>query len=201
MTYYLTLDNCFAEKHQLNLSQLYLFAFITRLNTWADKLIVGNNVFYKCSKKMVIKELPILTEKEDTIYRLMKSLEQKGLIYMKKIDGVDYVTTTEFAEDWGRIIRDSEINPSKLGNKSEKHSEIFPTDNNTIYNNNYNNQSESEIFFEKIFAEVKKQTPTGNWHWQKAFSKKIAGAYNPKDVKNLTKIVETWIEKELNRVR
>ena len=70
--------------------------------------------------------------------------------------------------------------------------------------NTYNNTDiagESEIFSEKVFAEVRRQTPTGNWHWQKAFSKKIAGTYNPKDVKNLTKIVETWIEKELNRVR
>jgi hypothetical protein len=152
MTYTSSLDNCFGSKHGLNLSQLYLMSLIVNLHTWADKIVIGNEVFYKISKKKVISELPLLTDKEDTVYRLMKQLEEKELISVKKIDGIDHIATTRKCADWnrksnseinpsvGNKSEQSEINPKTLGNKSEQHSEINPTDNNTIYNQNTNNQ-------------------------------------------------------------
>jgi len=139
-------------------------SLIVNLHTWADKMVIGNEVFYKISKKKIITELPLLTDKEDTVYRLMKQLEEKELISIKKIDGVDHIATTKKCADWNRKSNSeinpsfgnksdySEINPKTLGNKSEQHSEINPTDNNTIYNQNTNNQDTKtggEEFFEQ----------------------------------------------------
>lgn len=127
---------------ELSLPEAYLFSWIYELPSWANKVIIGSDVYYFCSKNKIISELPLLSNKVDTVYRYLKSLENKGLIKVKKIDKTDYITLLEKSYKWNEFARQSdysEINPSLLGNKSEKYSDLNPTYNNifsiTINNN------------------------------------------------------------------
>jgi hypothetical protein len=207
-TYASNLDNVFGMEYKLNLSQLYLMSFIILLPTWAEKMIIGNEVYYKLTKKKVISDLPMLTDKEDTVYRIMKQLEGKGLIVIKKIDYIDHIALTKKCSTWNRGVGSeknpsvglehdaSEKNPNTLGKKSEHHSEKNPTDYNTKDNNCTNNQSSSgENFSELVFAEFRRQKPelpqTALVDEVNLFIKK----YNGRDVQNMAALVKNWVSK------
>lgn len=126
----------------LSIQEAYLFSFLYELPSWADHIPVKGEIFYFCAKSKIIKELPLLSDKEDTIYRHMKSLKDKGLIDIKKIDKMDYVCLTEKSKSWNKFDGKSdysEKNPSLLGKFSENYSDLNPTYNNifsiTINNN------------------------------------------------------------------
>jgi len=72
---------------------------------------------------------------------------EKGLIELIKVGKRDYIHLTDKAKIWKRVhgkeSDNSEINPIKLGNKSENNSEINPTDNNTIIEDNNTNKDNS----------------------------------------------------------
>lgn len=165
---------------KLNLQESYLFSWIYELPSWADKVVVGNDIYYFCSKTKIVEELPLLSSKVDTIYRHIRSLSDKGVIVSKKIEGRDYLMITKKGTTWnehelGRKNEDSEKNPSRLGKKSESDSEKNPTDNYTIYDNYTKdtiaffkkNEKDSEMFnflkesfMKKFFLEA--QT---NYEW------------------------------------
>lgn len=137
MRYSSTINNVKSKEWKLNIQQAYLFAWFYELPSWADKVVIGNDIYYFASKNKAVEELPILTSKKDTMYRYYKQLEVLGLILIKKIDGKDYIAITEKGKLWNYSKSDtSEINPSTLGNKSESNSEINPTNNNIISNPN-----------------------------------------------------------------
>jgi len=151
MKYNSSIDNITAQKWGLNISQAYIFDWIYSLPSWADKLIQNEEIYYFASRNLACKELPLLTDKADTIYRYFRQLEGIGVVKYKKINGKDYLKLTEKGRLWNRfseakqvktkvdnseINPNSEMNPSKLGNKSESNSEINPTYNNTIIDNN-----------------------------------------------------------------
>lgn len=136
-----SINNVKSKTWGLLLSEAYVFAWLYELSSWADSIIVKNESFYYCAKTKVSEELPMASSKPDTIYRIMKSLEKKGLILNKKFDGKDYVRLTELGKTWNdsRVKSDnSEMNPSKLGNESENNSDLNPTYNN-IYSITINN--------------------------------------------------------------
>ena len=103
--------------------QLLLFDWLYTVPSWADSFTTNEGeVYYFASRSKAIEEVPILTEKEDTIYRWYKDLEEMGLITLKKVDGKDYIRLTEKSKDWGRDNKrkkGSDGNP-KLGQPSEK---------------------------------------------------------------------------------
>ena len=105
------------------ISQLLLFDWLYTVPSWADSITTNEGeVFYFAARSKAIEEIPILTDKEDTIYRWYKDLEEMGLIVLKKVDGKDYIRLTEKSKDWGRDSRrkkGSDGNP-KLGQPSEK---------------------------------------------------------------------------------
>lgn len=130
----------------LNLPEAALFSFCYDLPSWAEHIIVNGEVFCHASKNKAIEELPILTDKPDTVYRLYKSLEEKGLIEYSKQQRKDLIRVTEKGKAWNRknseknpsLETNSEKNPSKLGKKSEQNSENFPTDKNISILDNQN---------------------------------------------------------------
>lgn len=134
MRYNSTINNVKSLEWELNLQQAYLFSWLYELPSWADKVIIENEIYYFASKNKACEELPILTDKTDTMYRYYKQLEEKQLILIKKIDGKDYISLTLKAKKWNLSIQseESEKNP---GNESEKVSDLNPTYNNINSNN------------------------------------------------------------------
>jgi len=128
------IDNVTSKEWQLTIQQAYLFDWIYSLPSWAEKVMVGNEVYFYASRNKAIEELPILTDKPDTMYRYYKQLEELGLIVLKKIDGKDFIGLTDKSKKWNSVGKKSEYsekNPSNVGKKSETDSEKNPTYNTT----------------------------------------------------------------------
>ncbi|MXV39363.1 hypothetical protein GO491_11860 [Flavobacteriaceae bacterium Ap0902] len=148
MRYSSYINNIKALEWGLDLKTAYLFSWFYELPSWAESIVIGGKVYYFASKNKALEELPILTDKVDTVYRYYKKIEELGLIKTKKIAGKDYIYLTKKAKNWNakntefntlgnksdtrKQIRHSDNNPTKLGNLSESHSDLNPTYNNTI---------------------------------------------------------------------
>jgi len=135
MKYTITIDIPRSHEWSLSLSESVLFAFLYTVPSWADQIQADGKSWYFASRNMVIDQVPIISDKPDTIYRLFKSLQEKGLINWMKVGDRDYVSLTEKAKTWNTV------SVPTLGNKSEDarkkirvSSEINPTNknNNTI---------------------------------------------------------------------
>lgn len=138
-----------AQEWGLSANLCILFDWMYGVPAWAEHVIVNDEIFFFASKNKAISDLVILTDKIDTMYRYYKQLEDKGLIIIKKIGDRDYIRLTEKGKKWDRFERGlvvgnksehSEINPSEVGNKSEKRSEINPTYNSIIHDNSISNK-------------------------------------------------------------
>lgn len=162
MFFKIIIDQTAALEWGLNLTEACLFDFCYRLPSWADPVLVEGKAYFWASKTKVMEEVPILTDKPDTIYRIMRHLVEKGVIEYLKAGRKDLVRLTEKGKAWGRanseknpssetepdnseknpdLDANSEKNPSKLGKKSELNSEKNPTDN-TISNKDNKNKKE-----------------------------------------------------------
>lgn len=141
MRYSTIINNIKANEWGLTIQQAYLFSWFYELPSWANKVMIENEIFYFASKNKAVEELPILTDKTDTMYRYYRQLEELKLIVIKKIDGKDYISLTTKAKEWNLYKSDySENNPNTLGKLSENNSDLNPTYN--IYNiNNINNNN------------------------------------------------------------
>lgn len=135
MKYNISIDQPRSIEWGLNHAEALMFSFCYALPSWADSIFIDGEVYYFASRTKVIEEMPIITDKADTVYRLYKSLKEKGLIDFQKFGKKDCIRLTEKSKSWN-----SEKNPS-AGNISEKtrkkireNSENFPTDNITIDN-------------------------------------------------------------------
>lgn len=148
MIYTLSINQEKCLEWGITLAQGALIDAINRASSWAKPRIVEGVKYFWVSRNKLLDEIPLAYSKADTIYRAFKLLVKKGLITYIKEGRNDMVCLTEKGKTWnvkGTIIGDamleektlenpnSEINPSKVGNKSELKSEINPTDNTTIY--------------------------------------------------------------------
>lgn len=128
----------------LNPQQAMLFAFLYTCPSWAQATEIDGTIYSFISKGKVIEELPLLTDKPDTVYRLMRQLQDKGVIRLTSQGRRTLVALTELGREWNR--RDdahaaafstaeknptSEKNPGHPGKKSEVTPEKNPTDQNT----------------------------------------------------------------------
>lgn len=138
MKYNITINQKQAVKMGItNINQLIIFDLLANASVWADPIIIEDRVYYFVARQKVMEELPLLGLKSDTIYRHLKGLNDLGLIDYKKEGKKDCVKVTELGKSYFSTSKNSEIDPNKLGNRSEKHSEIDPTYNNTRAYNNY----------------------------------------------------------------
>lgn len=141
----------------LNLNQGALFDLLNQSFSWAEPQVVDGKVYYWVSRNKVLDEIPLAYKEADTVYRALKLLAKKELIIYKKDGKKDLISLTAKGKTWnvkGTVIGDqilgdnsdniddSEIDPSKFGNKSENNSDSDPTDKNTISNKNINNKRE-----------------------------------------------------------
>jgi hypothetical protein len=122
--YLVSINQTKALEWGLNAQQAMLFAFLHQVPTWADSREIDGVVWFNIGKGKVIEELPLLTDKPDTVYRLMKQLRTAGLICMTSCDNKTYIHLTEKAKGWNRV-QGSEKNPTSKA--SAKGSEKNPT--------------------------------------------------------------------------
>ena len=109
----------------LNSQQSILFAFVYGVPSWANSHIEDGQVWFNLSKTKICQELPILTDKPDTAYRMLKQLDDFGVIKINSFGNKTYIQITEKGRQWDDS--GSEKNPSKVGEISDLGSEKNPT--------------------------------------------------------------------------
>lgn len=161
MQFTVTVNQVKALEWGLNSQQALLFAFVYGCPSWAKPVKTDAGIFFALSKAKIVEELPLLTDKPDTAYRMLKALDEAGLIELsstsnitlfrltekgtewnRKLDGSEKYPTQERAKGRKNIRATSDKSPSKVGKKSEQGSEKSPTNQDT--NNQDTNQGTSQ---------------------------------------------------------
>lgn len=158
MRYTISVNQVKTQEWGLNMNEGALMDLINQAYSWAEPVMIDSKLYYWMSRNKVIAEIPSAYSKPDTVYRAFKSLAKKGLVYYTKQGKRDLLALTPKGKTWNvpgtvigdailgfesELIDDSEINPSKFGNKSENNSDSNPTYKNTSINKNINNKRES----------------------------------------------------------
>lgn len=161
MQFTVTINQVKALEWGLNSQQALLFAFVYGCPSWTKPIKTDDGIFFALSKAKIIEELPLLTDKPDTAYRMLKALEEAGLIELSSTSNITLFRLTEKAIEWNqkqdgsekyptppknegrkKIRSTSEKNPSKVGENSELGSEKSPTNQDT--NHQVTNQETSQ---------------------------------------------------------
>ncbi len=134
-----------------NINQAHVFDLLSHASTWATPVLHDGEVYYFTARQKVCTELPLIGMKPDTVYRHFKKLQELGLIDYRKDGKKDLTKLTELGKTYhsdtmsemnpstyvgneSEKQQNSEMNPRKLGNESEKDSDLNPT-----YKNNQSN--------------------------------------------------------------
>lgn len=149
----------------LNLNQGALMDLINQASSWAKPCVVDGEVYYWMSRNMIVDEIPLAYSKPDTVYRAIKALAAKDLIVHIKEGKKDLIKMTEKGRTWNvkgtiqgdaklgfksDLDKNTDLNPTKLGNKSENNSEINPTYKST--NNTPNTINKINIHFDTFWS-------------------------------------------------
>ena len=147
MKYTISIDQTHSIAWGLSLSEAAMFSFLYSVPAWAEQIFVDNQVWFFASRNKAIDEMPIISDKSDTVYRLYKSLQTKGVIDWKKFGEKDCIRITEKGKQWNSLN-------TTVGNKSDdtrknirKKTENNPTYNSTKDNTTINNNIECENSF------------------------------------------------------
>ncbi|WP_394543704.1 hypothetical protein [Azorhizophilus paspali] len=120
MQFTITINQVKALQWGLNAQQTLLFAFVYECPSWAKPIKVDSGIYYALSKAKIVEELPLLTDKPDTAYRLLRQLEAAGVIELSHTTGITLVRLTDKGRTWNRGVDGSEKYPSKVGKISEE---------------------------------------------------------------------------------
>lgn len=160
MQYTVMINQMKALEWGLNAQQAMLFAFIYEVPSWARPVIVEQKTYYAISKEKIVSELPLLTDKPDTAYRLLKALELIDVINLSHTPKITLIRLTEKGREWNR----SDKSPTYLGKISGPLSEKSPT--NHITNNHVTKDQEpsrnpqaDHIPYEQIFETYERVLP------------------------------------------
>jgi len=135
--YNININVAFAKEYSLSFEHCALLKFFMMLPNRSDYTNNEWVMYYRANMKKIHEQLPLLSDKDDTVYRYIKALIDKWLL--QKLNKIDYYRVTDLwlkYELIGNKSEQPEINPIPTGNKSDTVPEINPTYNNTIYNKN-----------------------------------------------------------------
>lgn len=154
MRYTSTINNLKCIEWDLTLSHAFLVDLLVYAPHWAEQVNIKGTAYYWVSRNKVLDEIPHAFKTADSVYRALKVLAEKDIIDYRKSGKKDVVRLTNKGKGWvfkalptidkelgkkseleGGLGKNSEKNPSKLGNNSELSSEKNPTDNGTSFNN------------------------------------------------------------------
>ena len=146
MTYTLSYDQVRAIAWKLTVSEALVMNWLCGAKLWASEVSFEDETYYFASKTKCLYDLPHVTNKPDTVYRIYKKLVEKRLIKLIKIGVRDYVAITPLGATWGQPLHEnSEVlllamketqekidamdsdNNSKNGLSSETKTDVNPT--------------------------------------------------------------------------
>ena len=104
MRFNTSINNVKCLEWGINANQGALFDLLYQASSWADTVILDNEVYYHVSRNLVIEELPLYYDKPDTVYRHLKDLDKKGLIVYRKEGKNDIMKLTEKGKEWNKMI-------------------------------------------------------------------------------------------------
>ncbi|HCF4732002.1 TPA: phage replication protein [Pseudomonas aeruginosa] len=119
MQFTVTINQAKALEWGLNSQQALLFAFVYECPSWARLVQTPAGDFYALSKAKILEELPLLTDKPDTAYRLLKQIAAAGVIDLSSTANITLVRLTAKGQEWNRKLDGSEKYPTQVGEKSE----------------------------------------------------------------------------------
>ncbi|MBO7952520.1 phage replication protein [Pseudomonas aeruginosa] len=119
MQFTVTINQAKALEWGLNSQQALLFAFVYECPSWARLVQTPAGDFYALSKAKILEELPLLTDKPDTAYRLLKQIASAGVIDLSSTATITLVRLTAKGQEWNRKLDGSEKYPTQVGEKSE----------------------------------------------------------------------------------
>lgn len=124
MQFTITINQVKALEWGLNAQQALMFAFVYECPSWATPVEQGGETFYSLSKAKVLEELPLLTDKPDTAYRLLKQLQAAGVLVLSSTPSITLFRLTPKGQEWNRKLDGSEKytppgKKSDLGKSSE----------------------------------------------------------------------------------
>ena len=145
MKYTIHIDQAKSIEWGLSLSEAAMFSFVYALPSWAEQIHVNGQTWYFGSRNKAIDEMPLITDKPDTVYRLYKTLQAKGLIEWQKFGDKDCLRLTAIGKTWNKVEKADE-NPS-LGKKSEQPRKKIRvnTEKNPTYKNTIDNSTNNKI--------------------------------------------------------
>lgn len=206
MKYTLTINQNRSVEWNLTSSEAVVFSWIYELPSWADKLEYNGNTYYFGSRNIACKELPLVTDKPDTMYRLYKSLEKKQLISMITLMKKDYIALTEKGKSWyyeSELPNDGKISEETRNNIREN-SEKNPTnkytndkdtnDKNIIgkkeETKNDNQESQENDFIERMYDIYPSKCPCRNQYLGKSKKdkdriKKLLKSYSMEQIESV----------------
>ena len=142
MRFNTSINNVKCLEWGINANQGALFDLLYQASSWADTVILDNEVYYHVSRNLVIEELPLYYDKPDTVYRHLKDLNEKGLIVYRKEGKKDIMKLTEKGKEWNKKLGNKSEKKPEPGNESEKpRNEIRKTSDSNPTNNNINNNN------------------------------------------------------------
>lgn len=104
MQFTITINQVKALEWGLNSQQALLFAFIYGCPSWTKPVKTDDGIFFALSKAKIIEELPLLTDKPDTAYRMLKALEEAGLIELSSTSNITLFRLTDKAVEWNQKL-------------------------------------------------------------------------------------------------
>jgi DNA-binding PadR family transcriptional regulator len=151
MKYTILIDQVKSLEWELSLSEAAMFAFVYNLSSWAEPIYVNGQTWYFGSRNKAVEEVPIVTDKPDTVYRLYKSLQAKGLIEWQKFGEKDCIRLTDIGRQWNTV---SETTDGKKSEPTRKKIRV-KTEKNPTYNRTKDNRTNDNSSFsnEKGFPE------------------------------------------------
>ncbi len=96
----LVIDQIRAIEWGLTLSEALLFSYLIILDINERKVRFNERFYFEANKEYLIKKVPLSTMKIDTMYRLLKSLQKKGLIDYLKEGKTDLVSVLDKGKKW-----------------------------------------------------------------------------------------------------
>ncbi len=146
MKYTIIIDQLSAMEWGLNLTEAAVFDFLYSIPSWGTAKQIDGHIYYLASRNKAIAEIPVVSDKPDTLYRIYRAIEEKELIVFLKDGRNDMIRLTDKGKTWNSEKNpnsgdNSEKNPVELGKKSEltrkKIRQISILSNNTTIDNNY----------------------------------------------------------------
>ena len=200
MRFNTSINNVKCLEWGINANQGALFDLLYQASSWAETVILDNEVYYHVSRNLVIEELPLYYNKPDTVYRSFGDLHDRGLIVYRKDGKKDLMKLTEKGKEWNKKLGNKSEKKPEHGNESEKPrneirktSDSNPTNNNTNNNNIIDNNIYSLVidYFNK---KTGKRYRANTKDIQKLIKARIKEEYTIEDFyKVIDNKVKTWL--------